>query len=124
MKRITLVITLLGLLFAGSRCFASPSLGVGFLTVSRPVDQCIQRAARVFELEGYTVSSGTDNNVYGISGPFNATIICTPAPGGLTQVAFVVSADAGSSGDLAAELGKLQNRLKQSESDRDWDRKR
>jgi hypothetical protein len=75
-------------------------------------------------LEGYTVSSGTDNNVYGISGPFNATIICTPAPGGLTQVAFVVSADAGSSGDLAAELGKLQNRLKQSESDRDWDRKR
>jgi hypothetical protein len=105
-------------------CFASPILGVGFLTVDRPVDQCIHRASRVFEVEGYSVSPGGNNNVYGTSGHLKATIRCTAGPGGSTQVGFVVAADAGSSVDVGQELNRLQHRLQEFERDRDWDRRR
>jgi hypothetical protein len=43
----------------------------------------MHRAARVLELEGYAVSPGNDNLLWGNMGPHHAVIICTPAPGGL-----------------------------------------
>jgi hypothetical protein len=124
MKRFMFVFALFALLCAGPWCFASPMLGVGFLSINRPVDQCMHRASRAFEMEGYSVSPGGDNNIYGGSGPYYATIMSTPGPGGSTQVSFVIAADAGSGVDIGRETNKLEHRLQEFEHDRDWDRRR
>jgi hypothetical protein len=99
-------------------------MSVRLLTVRIPVDGCVHRAARVYELEGYTVSPGNEYYVWGDKGPHGAAIICTPA-GGVTQVSVVVAEDPSGSSDAAQrEVDKLSNRLEEIARDRNWERRR
>jgi hypothetical protein len=99
-------------------------MSVKLLTVRIPFAGCVHRAARVYELEGYTVSPGGDYYVWGDKGPHGAAIICTPA-GGVTQVSVVVAEDPSGSSDAAQhEVERLSFRLEELARDRNWDRRR
>jgi len=100
-------------------------MGVSMLTISVPVDGCMHRAARVLEREGYTVSPGTDNVLWGNMNPHHAVIICTAAPSGLTQVSIVVSSLPPETVDSAVgQSSRLKERMLEMARDRDWDRRR
>jgi hypothetical protein len=99
-------------------------MSVKLLTVKLPVDACVHRAARVYELEGYTVSPGNEYYVWGDKGPHGAAIICTPA-GGVTQVSVVVAEDPSGNSDAAMhEVDRLAFRLEELARDRNWERRR
>jgi hypothetical protein len=100
-------------------------MGVSNLTVAVPVDGCMHRAARVLEREGYAVSPGNDNVIWGNMGPHHAVIICTAAPEGLTQVSIVVASLPPETIDSAVgESSRLKHRMEEIARDRDWDRRR
>ena len=98
-------------------------MSVRLLTVSVPVDGCMHRAARTLEREGYRVSPGDDYHLWGNMGPHHAAMICTAAPGGLTQVAIVVSSLPPETVESAVgEANRLRDRMQEMARDRDWDR--
>jgi hypothetical protein len=100
-------------------------MSLTFLVIRVPIDGCVHRAARVYELEGYTVSPGGDNNLWGDKGPHGAAIICTPSPGGLTQVSIVVASNPPESPDSAQrESQRLSHRMEELSRDRNWERRR
>jgi hypothetical protein len=94
-------------------------------TLRMPVDGCMRRAARVLEMEGYTVSAGDDNQLWGDKGPHGACIMCNAAPGGLTQVNIVVAtSEADTAAPAQSEVEALQRRMEQLARDRGFDRRR
>ena len=117
-------LAVLALLCMPAPSVAGPAMSVKLLTVKLPVDACVHRAARVYELEGYTVSPGNEYYVWGDKGPHGAAIICTPA-GGVTQVSVVVAEDPSGNSDAAMhEVDRLAFRLEELARDRNWERRR
>lgn len=106
-------------------CFAGPAMSHNSQTLRMPVDGCMGRAARVLEMEGYTVNPGDDNQLWGDKGPHGACIMCNAAPGGLTQVNIVVAtSDAQTSDPAQHEAERLQRRMEELSRDRGFDRRR
>ena len=125
MIRLRLLLAVFALLCSGTWCFAGAPMGVSNMTVSVPVDGCMHRAARALEREGYAVSPGNDNVLWGNMGPHHAVVICTAAPGGLTQVSIVVASLPPETPDSAVrESSGLKRRMEEIGRDRDWDRRR
>jgi hypothetical protein len=106
-------------------CFAGPAMSHNAQVLRMPVDGCMRRAARVLEMEGYTVNPGDDNQLWGDKGPHGACIMCNGAPGGLTQVNIVVAtSDAQTAEPAQREAERLQRRMEELSRDRGFDRRR
>jgi hypothetical protein len=126
MIRLRLPLAVLALLFVVAVwCIAGPAMSHNSQTLRMPVDGCMRRAARVLEMEGYTVNPGDDNQLWGDKGPHGACIMCNAAPGGLTQVNIVVAtSDAQTSDPAQREAERLQRRMEELSRDRGFDRRR
>jgi hypothetical protein len=125
MIRLRFLFAVVALLCSATLLFAGAPMGVSNLTVTAPIEGCMHRAARALELQGYAVSPGTDNILWGNMNPHHAVIICTAAPGGLTQVSIVVASLPPETPDSAVrESSGLRRRMEEIGRDRDWDHRR
>jgi hypothetical protein len=94
---------------------AQPSMSRGEQRLPISYDECMQRAVRALQAEGYTLIGQGGAFVHGFKDIHGAYILCNVAPEGTTWANIVVASSHNDAGVPGAERQRLQARMNQSE---------